>query len=285
MEANTEPKRNWRLERRAHLFGGEVAFDVFGEGPAIVLVHGTPSWSYLWRNVASRLAEEFTVYVLDLPGYGDSEKREGQDLSIAAHSRVLTELLEEWQLESPAIAGHDIGGAVVLRTHLLDEIPFSHIALIDAVAVNPWVTPTTAHVQNHMDAYLTMPTHIYEEVVGAHLRTAVHRPMDEATFEAYMGQWRGKEGQAAYLRKVAQFGEEDVAELSALLGSIQAPVRIIWGQEDRWLDPGIAHSLQEMVSGAEVEVIPDAGHFVMEDSPERVAKSMGEFFAGEDERA
>jgi pimeloyl-ACP methyl ester carboxylesterase len=191
----------WQLSRRARVSEGEVAYEVMGEGPAVVLVHGTPSWSYLWRNVATALAKNFTVYVFDLPGYGDSEKREGQDLSIAAQGRALTELLESWRLESPAIAGHDIGGAIVLRTHLLDEVPFSRISLIDAVAVNPWVTATTTHVQNHMDAYRTMPTHIYEEVVAAHLHTAVHRNMDESAFEAYTGQWRGEEGQAAYLRK------------------------------------------------------------------------------------
>ena len=47
-----------------------------------MLVHGTPSWSYLWRRMAPILARGFTVYVLDLLGYGDSEKLEGQDVSI-----------------------------------------------------------------------------------------------------------------------------------------------------------------------------------------------------------
>ncbi|MBA3951665.1 MAG: alpha/beta fold hydrolase, partial [Rubrobacter sp.] len=89
---------------------GTVAFDVFGEGPPVVLVHGTPSRSYIWRNVAPALAERFTVYVFDLLGYGDSEPKT-RDVSIAAQSRLLTELIGRWGLEAPAIAGHDIGGA------------------------------------------------------------------------------------------------------------------------------------------------------------------------------
>jgi pimeloyl-ACP methyl ester carboxylesterase len=63
---------------------GRVRWDVFGGGPPLVLVHGTPFSSYVWRKVVPALAETNTVYAFDLPGYGSSEKREGQDVSLAA---------------------------------------------------------------------------------------------------------------------------------------------------------------------------------------------------------
>ncbi len=103
---------------------GEVAFDVFGGGPPVVLVHGTPSRSYVWRSVVPALAERHAVYVFDLLGFGESEKGEGLDTSIPAQSRVLAGLLGRWGLEALEIAGHDIGGAIVLRNHLLDGVPF-----------------------------------------------------------------------------------------------------------------------------------------------------------------
>ncbi|MGI8866389.1 MAG: alpha/beta fold hydrolase, partial [Rubrobacteraceae bacterium] len=95
---NQETSNDWRLRQRAEVEGGEVAFDVFGQGPPVVLVHGTPTWSYLWRNVVPVLAEQFTVYVFDLFGYGDS-KPKAQDVSIGAQSRLLTGLIERWGLE------------------------------------------------------------------------------------------------------------------------------------------------------------------------------------------
>jgi alpha-beta hydrolase superfamily lysophospholipase len=52
--------------------GAEIAYDVLGAGPAVVLTHGAPSWSYLWRNVAPEPARTYSVYLWDLPGYGDS---------------------------------------------------------------------------------------------------------------------------------------------------------------------------------------------------------------------
>jgi pimeloyl-ACP methyl ester carboxylesterase len=258
---------------------GAISFDVFGQGPPVVLVHGTPSWSYLWRNIVPALADRFTVYAFDLLGYGDSEAEKGQDVSVAAQSRLLTELLERWQLEAPAIAGHDIGGAIVLRSHLLDEMPFSRIALIDAVVLRPWITPTTRHMQAHLDAYRTMPTHIYERIAAAHIGTAVHRPMDEATFEQYFARWRGKGGQEAYLQKVAQFDEGYTAEFEHLLGSMRTPVRIIWGERDAWLVPAFARRLRDLLPDSDLKLIPEAGHFVMEDAPEEVARELRGFFA------
>ncbi len=276
-----EPANIWRLSRRASLSQGDVAFDKFGQGPPVVLVHGTPTWSYLWRRVVPGLSDRFTVYVFDLLGYGYSEPR-GQDVSIAAQTRLLTEIIGLWDLEAPAIAGHDIGGAIVLRAHLLDEVPFSRIALVDAVVLRPWITPTTRHMQAHLDVYRTMPTHIYERVAAAHIGTAVHNPMDEVTFEQYFARWRGEVGQEAYLQKVARFDEGYTAEFESLLGSVQTPVRIIWGERDAWLDPAFARRLHELLPGSELRLIPEAGHFVMEDAPEEVTRELRDFFAGGD---
>jgi pimeloyl-ACP methyl ester carboxylesterase len=269
----------WRLRESASLAGGRVAWDRLGEGAPIVLVHGTPSWSYLWRTVAPALAQRFSVYLVDLLGYGDSERREGQDVSITAQGRLLAELLERWGLEAPGLVGHDIGGATVLRAHLVEGRAADRIALVDAVALNPWNTPTTVHIRAHLDAYCTMPMHIYEKVVKAHLRTAVYRPLGDEALAAYLAPWQGEHGQAAYFRKIAQWTDDDVGALEPLLPTLRVPVRILWGEEDRWLDSSVADRLRALIPGAELRLIPDAGHFSPEDGPAAVARELLEFFA------
>ena len=112
-------------------------------------------------------------------------------------SDLLVELLELWQLDRPAAAGHDIGGAVVLRAHLLYGVPLARIALLDAVVLAPWITPTTRHMQAHLDVYRSMPDHVFERVTAAHLDTAVARGWDAEAFDAIHGRWRGREGQDA----------------------------------------------------------------------------------------
>ena len=248
----------------------------------MVLIHGTPSRSYLWRGVTPALAERISVYAFDLLGYGDS-RPSGEDVSIATQARALTELLGRWNLDASAVAGHDIGGAIALRAHLLEGVRFDGMVLLDAVVLRPWITEASRHVQAHMDAYRTMPTHIYEQVVAAHLCTAVHRPIDGDAFEAYMDQWRGESGWEAYLQKVAQFDERLTAEFESLLSSVQMPVGILWGEQDAWLAPAFVRRLRELLpTSAEPALIPEAGHFVMEDAPEEVARELlGFFSAGE----
>jgi pimeloyl-ACP methyl ester carboxylesterase len=165
----------WRLGQRQRTSVGEVAYEVFGEGPPVVLVHGTPTRSYLWRNIVPALAESHSVYAYDLLGYGESEKVEGQEVSIPVQSRLLGELVEAWGLEEPAIAGHDIGGGIVLRAHLLEGVGFSRIAILDAVVLTPWLSEprsSTWHVREYAGAYEAMPDHLFASFFSAYLNEA-----------------------------------------------------------------------------------------------------------------
>jgi pimeloyl-ACP methyl ester carboxylesterase len=271
---------DWRLPELAELSGGLVAWGSFGSGPPVVLVHGTPSWSYVWRHVAPVLAGRFSVYLLDLLGYGDSEQRDGQDMSVGAQSRALAELLDVWKLDRPALVGHDVGGAVVLRAHLVEGRPVGRIALVDAAVLLPWNTPATMHMKAHLDAYRTMPAYIYERVVAGHLATAVHRVLQPDAMDAYLRPWRGPEGQAAYFRKIDQWRDEDMAALEPLFETLDLPVLVLWGTEDAWLTPETGERLAARIPGAKLALVPGAGHFVMEDAPAEVAAQLEKFLSG-----
>jgi pimeloyl-ACP methyl ester carboxylesterase len=271
-------QETWNLRRRITVSGGEISYDVLGYGPSLILVHGTPSRSYIWRDVASRLADRFTVYVFDLLGFGQSERREGLDVSISGQSRVLADLVEAWELDAPSVAGHDIGGAIALRTHLLEGVSFGCIALLDSVVLRPWITPTTRHVKAHLDVYRTMPVKTFEAILASHLRTATHKPLDEHAFATYLEGWRGESGQRLYLNKDAQLDERDTAEFEPLLPSIGVPVSIIWGEQDAWLDPALAERLHELIPTSDLLVLPETGHFAMEDSPQHITAALLDFF-------
>ena len=179
------------------------------------------------------------MYVYDLLGYGESEKGEGQDVSIAAQARLLRELVEAWGLEEPAIAGHDIGGGIALRAHLLEGVRFSRVALLDAVLLIPWLTAprsSTWHVIEHAGAYEAMPDHLFGAFFAAYLGEA-NSDLEEATFETYLAPWLGEGGRSAFVRQALQFEERHTGEIGPRLGSIVIPVLVAWGEEDGWLDP------------------------------------------------
>ena len=271
----------WNLPRRFKSESGEIAYNVLGDGPPVVFVHGTPSWSYLWRHIANKLMSNWSVYVYDLVGYGCSERSESQDVSIRNQARILRQLLEYWQLKdaSTPIIGHDIGGAIVLAGHLLEGCPFSQIGLIDAVILSPWITPTTQHQKKYLECYLTMPNHIYEQVALAHLRTAFYQEPKEHILMNYFRQWQGPTGQAAWFRNVDQFNESVTNQMESRLLGINIPVLLLWGEHDNWLTTDVAKRAHSIIPGAELEIITDAGHFSPEDNPNQICEELRKFLS------
>ena len=98
----------WTLSA-AYVFNGRtVRYGVRGDGPPVVLVHGTPWSSFNLRHLVRALSEDFTVYYYDLLGYGQSDKTPG-DVSLGIQNQELDRLLDHWELKQPAIIGHDFG--------------------------------------------------------------------------------------------------------------------------------------------------------------------------------
>lgn len=267
------------LTQRAETSFGEIAFDVFGEGPPVVLVHGTPSRAAVWRRVVPALARGRRVFVFDLLGFGESERRVDQQVSVAVHGHVLRELIERWQLDRPAVVGHDIGGAAVLRAHLVGDVRVSKIALIDAVVLSPWITPRTRQMQRELDRYDRLPDENLGVSIRDHVSSATSRPLDAETFDVLFGQWGGAEGQALYLRNLTCLDEADTEDFEPLLPSISVPVLILWGEEDIWLPVATSERIASLIPNARRVVIPSAGHFSMEDEPETIARELSRFLA------
>jgi len=293
---------DWQLSKRTRVQGVEIAYQVLGAGPPVVLVHGFPSNSYIWRNVAPALAREHRVFVYDLPGQGQSERRDGMDVSDELQSRVLHDLLLHWDLKRPAAVLHDIGWSRVLHDLLLhwdlkrpaavlhdigcaygmmayyfEGARFERIALISAAVMLPCVSAATQHAQKYLEAYRTMPVNLYELIARARIASTTFKPMSEAAAAAYAKPWLGAEGQALWFNRVAQLSDASIGKLEARLGPLDVPVRIIWGTEDTWIPVDQAQRLHRYIRNADVRLIESGGHFLMEDAPEEVTRSLLEF--------
>ena len=222
----------WVLRERFATDGGAIAWDRLGAGPPVVLVHGTPWSSWTWRRIAPRLAERFTVYVFDLLGFGASEQRAGQDVSLAGHGARLAALLAHWELDRPAVVAHDIGGAAILRAHLLHGRDVAALALVNVVALAPWGSPFYRLVRDHDAVFEQLPAAIHEGVVRAYVGTAQPRPLPRDAEDALTAPWLGPAGQSAFYRQIAQGDQRDTDAVEPLYGRIAAPTLVVWGTDD-----------------------------------------------------
>jgi pimeloyl-ACP methyl ester carboxylesterase len=266
----------WKLPDVCAFEGRSVRYGVSGSGPAVVAVHGTPWSSYNLRYIIRALSQGFTVYFYDLIGYGQSDKRPG-DVSLGIQNNVLDKLLDHWGLENPNAIGHDFGGATVLRTHLINGRRFENIVLIDPVAVSPWGSPFFKHVQAHEAAFAGVPDFIHDAIVRAYIQTAAFKPLDAATLDMTVLPWTGPGGKAAFYRQIAQADSAYTDEVQPLYARISTPVLILWGREDTWIPLERGKVLHAMIPNSLLQTIPDAGHLVIEEQPDRLVEKVRPF--------
>lgn len=272
------------LTRRFASSAGAVAWDVEGVGSDLVLVHGTPTSSVIWRPVIERLKPHFRVFYLDLPGYGASEMFEEQEVRLRSFARILREFCEAQALERPHLIGHDFGAAAVLGAHLVEGQAAASLCVADGVVLNPWGTEFSLHVHRNEAIFAAVPGYVHRAQLQAHLATAVSCPLSQEMEERLLAPWTGSKGQAAYYRQVAQYDHAYTERLEGSYSNLELPLLILWGEEDRWVDITVGERLARLVPNATLRPLPDAGHFSMLDTPGLFVREMESWLPAFSER-
>tara|TARA_R110002020_G_scaffold22372_75_gene75683 strand:+ start:326 stop:1144 length:819 start_codon:yes stop_codon:yes gene_type:complete len=262
------------LPNTAVIDGNSVRWGRIGSGPPLVAIHGTPFSSQVWRRIVPHFADRRTVYYFDLLGYGLSEKREGQDVSLAVQNNVLAALFAEWRLERPDVLAHDFGGATALRAYYLNGLRYASLTIFDAVALAPWGSPFVQHVRQHEAAFAGMPDYMHRALLRAYLQTSAHCPLPEDVLEIYSAPWLGPVGQAAFYRQIAQMDQRFTDEVEGRYGPMDCPVAVHWGEQDDWIPPEKGEALATLISTRPPILIPEAGHLVQEDRPEVIVAAV-----------
>ncbi|HCA84814.1 MAG TPA: alpha/beta hydrolase [Streptomyces sp.] len=259
----------WQLAETFRSTSGGVRWASLGQPGQnpVVLLHGTPFSSYVWRAVARALARSHQVFVWDMPGYGASEKSAGQDVSLAAQGRVFSELLAHWDLEEPLVVAHDFGGAVSLRAHLLHGARFRALALVDPVALAPWGSPFFRLVGEHHDVFEQLPPALHQALVREYVSSASSPGLHPAVLDRLVRPWLGDLGRAAFYRQIAQADQFYTDEVQGRYGEINFPTLVCWGEDDTWIPATKGRELAALIPGARFEPIAGAGHLVQEDAP------------------
>lgn len=254
--------------------GNTVRWGKIGRGAPLVALHGTPFSSQVWRRIVPHLADHRTVYYFDLVGYGQSEMRQGQDVSLGVQNRVLAALFGEWDLVRPDVLAHDFGGATALRGYYLNGLRYASLTLFDAVSQAPWGSPLVQHVRQYEEAFAGMPDYMHRAVLREYLQTAAAQPLSEEALAIYMAPWTGEVGQPAFYRQIAQMDQAYTDEIEEQYERMDCPVTVLWGEEDGWLPVHQGISLADTLSDKSCIRVPDCGHLMQEDRPEAVVAAV-----------
>lgn len=265
---------DWDLAGTFDFHGQEVRYGVMGTGEPLVLLHGTPFSSVVWRRIAPHLATYRRVYYFDLLGYGRSHQQHGQDVSLGMQNQLFAALLDHWELDSPDVVAHDFGGTTALRTHLLDGWDYRTLTLIDPVALSPHGSALVQTARRHPDAFVELPGYIHEAILRAYIAGAVHRTLSEQEMRRYLQPWLGEVGQPAFYRQIAQMDDRHTDEIQDRYAEIRCPVTILWGEHDTWVPLEKGRRLADRIPHAMFRTVPEASHLLPEDSPESVVATV-----------
>lgn len=270
---------NWKLPYTFIFEGRQVKYGIEGEGSPLVLVHGTPWSSFNLRHLIQALSADYKVYYFDLLGYGESDKSNA-DVSLGIQNKLLDALVSHWGIKCPYIVGHDFGGTTVLRNHILDKREYKKIVVIDPVALSPWGSPFFKHIEKNEQAFAGVPDYIHSAIVEAYVKTAAHQRLDDETMTGVLTPWKGEDGKQAFYRQIAQADSKYTDDFQDKFDEINAPVLIMWGEEDQWIPLEQGYRLQSRIQNSKLITIPNTGHLVIEEAPVTLAKEIRTFFVG-----
>ena len=257
--------------------GLRLAYLDEGEGAPVVLLHGEPTWSYLWRKVMGPLLEAgYRCIAPDLPGFGRSDKPVDDDwYSYDRHTDAVASLLAELDLREATFVMQDWGGPIGLRVATLEQP--ERVARLVAMDTGVFTGRQPMSEGWHRFAAFVArnpDVPIAPLIVGA----CRHPPPDEvvAAYEAPFPDARSKAGPRTFPRMIplspdAPGAAEGQAVAEAMLGD-RRPSLLLWADSDPALplDP-VGRQVQTLFPTAdELTVIEDAGHFLQEDQGEQV---------------
>ena len=260
---------------RADTSGGALAYHDEGSGPAVVLLHGFPLSSYLWRGLIPALASRHRVIAPDLLGLGASDKPSGAPLDIRAQAGYVDELLALLDIDRVALVGHSTGGGIAqLLVEQRDDV--EALVLIDSIAFDRWPTTAIGEIQVVPAADET------HEAAGLVVRSAlrigtVEDQLTDDDVRAYLEPWNPPAPVDPLFRFARALDGVGLTQLEPAMANWDLPTLLLWGEDDPFHPADIAERLNAAIPSSALGLVPGCGHFLPDEAPETIFPIIAEY--------
>ncbi|MEO1475355.1 MAG: alpha/beta hydrolase [Pseudomonadota bacterium] len=289
--APPETYADHRAQQQTFVVDGlSLAYTDHGEGPAIVLLHGVPTSSWMYRKVIPGLQTNFRVISVDLIGFGSSDKPEGE----AAYGEALQAervrlLLGELGVDQYALLLHDMGGLVAWEIMRTAPEDVTHALILNTIVGDvgfnqPNMKPgaMTRQLMNAYSSGLTSSAVLTKTFNDLGL-TGEHKLTEEECF-GYVLPMREGANPALYsfFTSINEQMFESLDEQWTALKTWNGEAFVMWGAEDETLTTNQIPMLKETLSIPEenIAIYWDNGHFLAEEIPDEIVRNAEAFIRG-----
>lgn len=268
VEGSDWPHRE--VSRFVQAAGLDWHVQAMGEGPVLLLIHGTGASTHSWRALMPLLARQFKVVSFDLPGHAFTQMPSRGQFTLPQMAAAVAALLSELGIQPSIVAAHSAGAAIAIRMALDCTIapkaiysfngalmPFPGIAAVAFPALakllflNPFAAPFLARRVNDNDSVARLI-----RGTGSHL--------DARGIDLYARLFRTERHMAATVGMMANW---DLLTLKRDLAKLRSPLILVTADRDRTVSPQVAKDAKALVPDARIVAIRGYGHLAHEEAP------------------
>jgi haloalkane dehalogenase len=276
------PERLFPVEHKfIDLDGAHIHYVDEGAGETLLLLHGNPTWSFLYRKIIAALKSDYRCVALDYPGYGMSDAPRGYGFTPREHSMVLERFVDRLGLKDLTIMVQDWGGPIGLglagrRPELVRRLIIGNSFAWPLVG-DKNVERFSALMGGPIGRSLTL---LFNFVPKVFFARGFAKPISPEVRAMYLAPWRKRSRRLAsviaprQLIKAAPFLREVEASLPRLK---DLPALIVWGEKDFAFRDKQRARFEQVFPRHKTVLLPDASHFLQEDAGEDIARAFMAF--------
>ena len=282
LELDGDDWPNRASSRRVAAGGVDWHVQILGDGPTLLLLHGTGAATHSWRDLAPLLAHRFRIVAPDLPGHGFSHALDARKQSLPGMARAVADLLDSLGLSPTVAIGHSAGAAVAARMTLDGDIrpdrlialngalkPFEGLAgrLLPGMAKGLFLNPLAPR-------YFAWSAN---SVAVGRLLEGTGSKIDARGAALYERLMRNPTHVAGALGMMAHW---DLHALERDLPRLRPPLDLIVADNDKTVPPRGARKLAAGMTNARVHAVPRLGHLAHEEAPQQIARLIFDLIGG-----
>jgi pimeloyl-ACP methyl ester carboxylesterase len=262
---------------------GAMHVERFGHGgTAVILIHGFPTSSFLWRNIAPAITDAgHTAYAVDMFGHGESDRPFDSDFGIASQAEYLDAAMTALRVARGVLVGVDIGGNVALRLAATRPERVEKLVLINTPAFDELPGKDITQVQRNTAKFAVRTTRGIlgaAPLIEAVLKASVADPekhMPTKLIARYLAPFVGKDGTNHLLTLASSISAEDMEDIE--MRDVHVPTLILWGEEDTFVDSKIGDKLANELPDGRLVKMPGVARLLPEENPDFLAEHLIDF--------
>lgn len=257
----------------------EVAYTDVGAGAPVILLHGIPTWSYLYHDVIPLLEPHFRVIAPDFLGHGFSDRRDCFDRSLRAQTDMIVRFMDALELETATVIGHDTGGGVALimgieRPERLDRLVLTNVVAYDSWPIDDMIDLGNPQLRAKSPAEIA-------EFVASGLPDGLYNAerLTPAFRKNIVAPYSDEDGKISLIRNASALNTNHTTMLVERHGEIVAPTLVLWGVHDPWQTIADGVRLADEIPNASLVRLENASHWLQQDAPADFAEAIIAFMA------